>query len=234
MYIGILVPLPQELASLTKTKISAGTCIELTENVAVCLTGVGPKQTELGFEQLLNYPIDMVISWGSAAGLSPKIAAGDLLIPEAVKVGQRTIITDAQFNEKLISYLPTGTPLHRKPVTESRGILATSTDKKKLYEATGCVAADMESGAVAQLADLNKIPFSVVRSVSDPADMALPKAILDSFRNGTFRISSFLGSAVRDPVEWPQITKLMGNFNKVKKTLIIASDIIKKYSSSWT
>ena len=233
MNIGILVPLPQELASLTQTKITPGDCIRITENITVCLSGVGRKQTKIGFEQLLKYPLDLIISWGSAAGLNPQLSAGDLLIPRSVVVGNEVLSTHDSFNQMLISHLPGNITMHLDPITQCPQILASAADKEQLFLATDCVAADMESGAVAQLANQKKISFAVVRSVSDEADMPLPMTLLNSFRQGEFHMPSFLGNLILHPGEWPQIAKLKGNFTKVKKTLIIVSDIIKKSSDKW-
>ena len=160
----------------------------------------------------MKYRVDVVVSWGSAAGLSPQAAAGDLLIPESVKVGNSMIDTYDNFNQRLIAKLPAGVTLHRNPIAESPVVLHTIHEKEKMYHATGCIAADMESGTLAQMANLNNIPFAVVRSVSDEANMPLPVAVLNSFPQGTFHLPAFLRSALVNPIEWPQITKLMLNF----------------------
>ena len=233
MKIGILVPLPQELSSLTKIKLQPGNCVGLTENIRVCLSGVGRKPTRLGFEKLLSDPVDLVISWGSAAGLNKAVEAGDLLIPEAINVGNQMIHTNYDFNHQLISNLPHTLRINREPLAECKGILATVEDKSNLYAATGCVAGDMESGALAQMAAQHQVPFAVIRSVVDEADMPLPSALLKGFGKGRFDLPAFLGRALINPSDWPLIIKLAMNFKKVKKTLNIASDIIKTNSNTW-
>lgn len=233
MKIGILVPLPQELSSLTKLKLQPGNCVGLTEHIRVCLSGVGRRSTRLGFEKLLSDPVDLVISWGSAAGLNEAVEAGDLLIPEAINVGNQMIRTNHDFNRQLISHLPQTLRIHKDPLAECKGVLATVEDKRNLYEATGCMAADMESGALAQLAEQHQVPFAVIRSVVDEAEMPLPSALLKGFGKGGFDLPAFLGNALIKPSDWPLITKLAMNFKKVKKTLNIASDIIKTNSNTW-
>ncbi len=48
--------------------------------------------------------------------------------------------------------------------------------KQTLLEATGALAADMESHAVAEVASAAGKPFIIVRAISDAADQALPVA----------------------------------------------------------
>jgi hypothetical protein len=175
-----------------------------------------------------------VISWGSAAGLSNAVEAGDLLIPEAIYVGNQVIHTNHGFNHLLVSHLPQTIRVHQYPLTECKGVLASVEDKKNLYETTRCVAADMESGALAQMAEKHQVPFAVIRSVVDEADMPLPSALLQGFGKGGFDLPAFLGNALINPSDWPLITKLAMNFKKVKKTLNIVSDIIKTNSNTWS
>jgi len=43
---------------------------------------------------------------------------------------------------------------------------------------SGAVAVDMESAAVAAVAQERALPFLAVRAIADPADMALPSAVM--------------------------------------------------------
>jgi adenosylhomocysteine nucleosidase len=55
-------------------------------------------------------------------------------------------------------------------------LLATPAQKRALLAATGALAADMESHAVAEAASAAGKPLLVVRAISDAADQALPVA----------------------------------------------------------
>lgn len=222
--------MPQELLSLTNVRMGLGSCINLTDHLVVCLTGIGRDRTHQGFEQLLDQNVGLLISWGSAAGLFQGINAGDLLIPESVKIERRVYNTSGLFNQKIISNLPQSIILHQGPIVETRNILASVKDKEQLFESSGCKAADMESGVLAQLATENNIPFSVIRSVSDAVDLALPASLLGSFRNGTFQPLTLMTKALTKPGDWISIIKLISGFKRAKKTLQIAGEVIKTYS----
>lgn len=226
--------MPQELLSLTDKKIALGTTLNLSDNIVVCLSGIGQKNTHSGVAQLVQQPVDLLISWGSAAGLRPDLAAGDLLVPQFIKVENRQLPTSDSFNKLLISKLPHTMNIHYGPVSECKRILANQKDKANLFQSSGCIAADMESGLLARRATELNIPFAVIRSVSDPADMSLPKALTGSFQNEIFQPWNFFSKALLNPAEWLLITKLMSNFKKAKKSLIIAGSIIKAYSGTWT
>jgi adenosylhomocysteine nucleosidase len=57
-------------------------------------------------------------------------------------------------------------------------IAATPAEKLHLHRETGAAAADMESGAVAALADRAGLPFAILRAICDPAGRDLPPAAL--------------------------------------------------------
>jgi adenosylhomocysteine nucleosidase len=210
-----------------------GSCTNITDQLVICLTGIGRNHTKIGVEQLVTQRVGLMISWGSAAGLFPGLKAGDLLIPESVKANQRVFQTAGKFNEKIISHLPGSVNLHRGPMVETRQILATMEDKKSLFESSGCRAADMESGALAELAGENNIPFSVIRSVSDPVELALPESLLNSFKDGAFQPLALLANSLPKPGDWISIAKLMTGFSKARKTLITAGEVVKMYSDKW-
>lgn len=224
------MPLPQELSSLTRIRMKQGSCANITDRLVVCLTGIGRNHTKIGFEQLMTHGVDLMISWGSAAGLYPELKAGDLLIPDDVKTSQRVFRAATNFNQKIISHLPGSVNLHRGSMVETRQILATMEDKKRLFEASGCRAADMESGALAELACENNMPFSVIRSVSDPVDLALPESLLNSFKDGVFQPLSLIFNSLPKPGDWISIAKLMSGFKKARKTLTMAGKAVKMYS----
>jgi len=226
--IGILVPLPQEMKPLTGKRIQPAHCETITTNIIACLSGVGRERTRLAAQLLISQKVELLISWGSAAGLSPKIASGDLLIPESVKVNEKLYSTYSPFNEELLKQIPGGVPVHRGPICGTGILLVSVESKKKLFENSQCLAADMESASLAELATAKNIPFSVIRTVSDPANMKLPKAVLAGLgSDGQFQVGNFLKTALMFPMEWWSIIKLVLNFKKAQKTLNIVAQLLK-------
>ncbi len=228
MKVGILVPLPQEMKTLTGEKIQPAHCMQITADITVCQSGVGRENTQRAAQLLISKDVEVLISWGSAAGLSPEVAGGDLLIPRSVKVNDKTYHTHSSFNNELLKQISPGVPVRQGPICESENLLVSVESKKQLFECSQCLAADMESGALAELASKKNIPFSVIRAVSDPANMKLPKAVVAGMgQDGKFKLASFLKMALILPWEWWSIIKLAWNFKKAQKTLNIVAKILK-------
>jgi adenosylhomocysteine nucleosidase len=226
--IGILVALPQEMRSLTKEKVPQGSCKSLTPNIIVCQTGVGSAKTKKAAQQLLSLGVELLISWGSAAGLSPDLSGGDLILPHLVKSPTGTFTAHDSFYKLLLSEIPKDLPFHQGPICQTEEILDSIDSKTKLFSTTRCLAADMESAALAELASYKHIPFAVVRAISDPANLKLPKALLQTLMIGSeFNTWKFLKKAILFPNEWFLILKLAKNFQKARKTLNIGAASLK-------
>ncbi len=233
MKLGILAPLPQELNTIFPERIVSGACANLSEHIVICLTGIGEKNTRTGFKELCKHQVELFVSWGTAAGLSPQAQAGDLVLPDYVVANGQKYGTCNSFNEKLISHLPDTVNLHRQAIAETNKVLASVADKKQLFSTSDCLAADMESGTLAALATENELPFTAIRSISDSAESPLPKALLASFDQGAFQLRTFLTKAFLSPGEWWGITKMARDFKKARKTMIIAGEIIKTQHPAW-
>ena len=67
-------------------------------------------------------------------------------------------------------------------LSASAGMLRTVQDKQALRRASGAVAVDMESHAVAAVADAASVPFAAVRAIADPAHRPLPRAVIGIIR----------------------------------------------------
>ena len=93
-------------------------------------------------------------------------------------------------------------------IAGSETIIATAAAKSALRAASGAVAVDMESAAVARLAREAGIPFAVVRAVSDPAQRALPMAARAGFgADGVADIGAVLQALLRRPYELPALIR---------------------------
>jgi adenosylhomocysteine nucleosidase len=143
-----------------------------------------------------------LVSFGLAGGLAPNLRPGDLLLPETVRLPDgRSVPTDQPWRERLRALFergelrPTGGTL-----AGSDGVVATTADKQALREATGAVAVDMESHALAAVASTEGIPFLVVRAIADPHDQVVPQAALEALRpDGRVHVIATLGGVIRQP-----------------------------------
>lgn len=91
----------------------------------------------------------------------------------------------------------------------TNAIISTASDKRAIYEKTGCAAADMESHVVAEIAAESGIPFNAIRVIADTADMDIPPAALVPLReNGRIDIRRIMASIACHPIQLPELIRL--------------------------
>ena len=99
-------------------------------------------------------------------------------------------------------------------------IIDSAAKKSALFHNHGCAAVDMESHGAARAAARAGAPFIALRAIADPADRALPQAALNAVAaDGSTRVWSTLGAAMRDPKQFPELMKLGGDSAAATKTL---------------
>jgi len=223
---GIVVALPQELKTLTGRPLERGDCLEIFDNVFVCLSGIGKTSALKAAAKLIEEGADILISWGTAASLDVKIAPGTIIIPESVILEDNTEIDTDPSAHKIISelLLHENAEIHCK-LCETSELLRDYKQKVNLGLQNRAIAADMESGAVAELSKKYDIPFVVIRTVSDSPEMILPPVLTKNMTvSGDIDIFQFIRSALLNPRQWKTIYKLSRGFGKAKKSLKLASD----------
>jgi hopanoid-associated phosphorylase len=148
-----------------------------------------------------------VVSFGLCGALDPEIAVGDVVIGEAVADGD-CFAADAAWTSRIVAALPNA---HRGRFARADRPIASIAEKAALRQATGAVAVDMESWVVARLAGAHRVPFVVVRGVSDGARRALPhaaqvglgpdgrpavRAVMASLRSDPWQIGALIRTAL--------------------------------------
>ncbi|RFD20854.1 hypothetical protein DY926_03660 [Komagataeibacter melaceti] len=163
----------------------------------------GARQAVL---DLLEGGVDALLSFGLAAGLDPALAPGTVVIPRHVMVnGERLAASPA-----LLAWLGAeradvvgGDLLH------SDVIVTDARRKTALFSQTGCVALDMESGVVAEMASMRKVPFAALRVVCDPADRTLPPAAMVALRpDGSLAVGALIRSIACNPLQIPALIRV--------------------------
>ncbi|MGH6905200.1 MAG: hypothetical protein ACREIR_20960, partial [Geminicoccaceae bacterium] len=139
---------------------------------------------------------------GLAGGLAPELRPGDLLLPETVAApDEPTLAADPPWRERLrAAFERGGLRATGGALAGSDRIVATTRDKRALLEATGALAVDMESHAIAAVASGAGVPFVILRAIADPHDRVIPQAALEALRpDGRVRPASVLGGVIREP-----------------------------------
>jgi adenosylhomocysteine nucleosidase len=93
--------------------------------------------------------------------------------------------------------------------------------KRDLFRTTGAAAIDLESGAVAAVAERAGLGFAVLRAVCDPADAGLPPAALAALdASGRVSVWNVAQSLLREPGQLPALIAL-GRAAKVARAALL-------------
>jgi adenosylhomocysteine nucleosidase len=225
---GIVVALPEEIVTLTSKRIDKGHCVFIGDKILVVCAGMGQANAAASAELLIAKGASQLISWGCAAALEPSLQAGDLTLAdrlldadnEEIRINPdwldhaKTVFAETFADYREQSVLYTGL------LTESNTVVTSGKVKKQLHEITGALALDMESSAVAKVAQKHGLPFLAIRAIADTAGMGLPEAVVYATNaDGEVAIGKLLGYLVLHPAQLPSLIKLGLYFNKAKQTL---------------
>jgi nucleoside phosphorylase len=118
----------------------------------------------------LDYPL--VVSAGLCGGLDPALSTGDVVVPDQV------LSPGGDRFDRDLALAGGGAPASRGRLVTVRQVVETPADKAALRARTGGVAVDMESADIADAATRARLPWTVVRGVSDAAGDTVPRALL--------------------------------------------------------
>ena len=221
MLTGIVVALPEELSTLTSRKINKGNSSLISENILVAYSGTGPDNAKNAAELLISKGSKQLVSWGCAAALDPSLKPGDLSLPKTLLTEtQQKLSIEPKWHRHAMRTLSSHFKILTGCLIESRQIVSSSRKKALLHEATQCQAVDMESAAIANVAEDTKTPFLAIRTIADPADMSLPDAVTHALNEeGEIEMKKLLGFLATHPYEIRGLIKLGYHFNSASNKL---------------
>lgn len=160
--------------------------------------------------KLISSGAEALVSWGCAAALDDKLRPGDVVVAaRVVHADGRESGSNAAWRERLVAAVSATVCVHECVLAETEHLLISPEQKKFLADRTCAIAADMESAAVARLADERRLPFLSVRAIADDAAMAIPPAIAALYGDGADPSFGALSArAVLMPQEWPALARL--------------------------
>jgi adenosylhomocysteine nucleosidase len=219
--LGIVVAMTAEARSLVQKPILRGDLIHLSEGIAIQLSGMGPRKAREAGKNLLGHGATALLSWGSAGGLIPTLSPGDLVLPgKVIGSDQSCYSTDPTWRGRLYGRLIGSLDLRQGSLAESVTALKSPAEKRVLFERTGAIAVDMESRAVAEVAQEAGVPFMAVRAIADPADTTIPQSPLravDEF--GELSLLTLLSGLIGHPAQLFNLVRLGWNFRAAHVTL---------------
>ncbi|MDD5755633.1 MAG: phosphorylase, partial [Methylococcales bacterium] len=234
MITGIIVALSEELSTLKtvpnglwERSMIRGKFIFLTDDIILIYSGMGSENARKAAELLVSKGATQLMSWGCAAALNPDLKMGDLILADSLLNSDGLEMpVNATWHQHAKTVLGSEVAMYKGAVCASNEIVSTAQAKQALYAKTGAMALDMESSAIAQVAQYYALPFLVIRAIADPATMDLPLAVSKALNeNGEVQITKIITSLVFNPKEIPHLIQLGQYFQLAKKTL---SNVAKK------
>jgi len=181
---------------------------------AVAVGGGTAKGAEAAARLLAEQGCRALVSFGLAGGLDPALQAGALLLPRAFVLDGVRVPADPDLTERL------GAPSCALLLCGS-AVVATASDKARLFRDTGAAGLDLESGAVVRVARERGLAVAALRAVCDPADQSLPPAALVALSGaGAIMAGRVLGSVLRRPGQVPSLLALARDAAAARRALI--------------
>ena len=161
---------------------------------------------------LLGQSPSALLSFGYCGGLASDLKPGDLVIAtQAVDASGARFSCDPHLSGKIQNAAKDlGLRLHSGAVASPEKVAADPLEKQRLMDSTGAIAVDLESAAVAQVAQGAGLPFAVLRAVLDDAQTPLPGLAVSAIdeSSGKARTARILLGLLRDPGALPALIRL--------------------------
>ena len=167
------------------------------KNVIVAECGIGKVNAAMCAQTMItHFGATAIINTGVAGTLSTDVGIGDIVIStetvqhdydytemgyapgEIPNVGTVAIKADDKLREtaaEAISRTAFGTEVFQGRVCTGDQFIAGEEEMKKITDVFGGLCCEMEGGAIAQVCFLNKVPFVIVRAISDDVDGGGPE-----------------------------------------------------------
>lgn len=197
------------------------------------VSGVGPKHARRHTKFLLQTrPPSAIWSVGVAGALSPDLQIADAIVAGAivnwdcrqcVLVGDALAVDETEAARLRAAVERSGRTAHAGRQLQSDGCLGTPDLKCAAFEATGAIAVEMESWAIADVARQHGVPFASLRFVSDRAAEPLeldPTAFVAA--DGSVSIPRALRYMARHPGRIPVALRMQRVMAECDRRLVAA------------
>ncbi len=169
--------------------------------------GASAERAYLGARGLVAEGAAALLSIGIAGGLDAALRPGDIVLPDTIigaPDGPR--IACAEWHGAVMQEIPNAAIGSLLAAAEPACSVAA---KATLRAASGALAIDMESAAVAEAATETGVPFLALRVIADPADRAIPPVALHGVApDGSRRPWAVLRGLILRPADLPPLIRL--------------------------
>ena len=151
-----------------------------------------------------------LLSFGTAGGLTAEQPPGRVIIASSVTAPDgRVFETSKAWLNRVQKIIGFDDGITIAGMAGAALVVATPQTKKELGLATNAVAVDMESHAVAAVAEEVGVPFMIIRAVADPVDRSIPEWVLGKISDhGAPRYGAILAGLAVHPWDLPALIRL--------------------------
>ncbi len=205
MRVAIVAALPREVAPLVKgwerREVARHVYVWTRGAIVVACAGMGRDRGTLACEAAIKAgDVNTLISAGLAGACDPAL--------RAAAVVYAGVVIDAKTGERF------GTSAQGGPVVVSSPVIAAVEEKRRLWQAYGAAAVDMEAATVARIARAHGLEFRAVKAISDEADFAMDGLERFATSDGQFREGAIALHAALRPRMWSALLALGRNGTK--------------------
>ena len=218
-FVGIVAAMRIESRCITTRHLPLGEVISLGDSSAICLCGMGANAARKAATKLRAGGATSLISFGVAGALDSKLRPGDLLLPESIYSG-RLLPVSVTWRDRVQKCLPSHLRIIGGKLATSKKVLTSLIEKREFAKITGACAVDLESGAVAEVAENSDMPFLAIRAISDPIEFSPPRALLDAVNpDGSANLSQILSLLLQRSVTLSTLLRLAREVRTARSTL---------------
>jgi len=220
--VGIVAALAAEARTLGPTKAAACAApTALPDGTLLAVSGIGFAAAARAARALVEAGVAALASWGMAGALDPALRAGSIFLPnEVISADGKSLPTAGHWRERLAAALAAQQPLARGKLLSSSHAVAAVAEKEAIFRATGALAIDMESLAIAQIAAAQGLPFIAVRVIVDTARDELPRAVVEASRTGQVQTWRLVRALALAPAEFAAVIRLARQYRMARRSLI--------------
>jgi adenosylhomocysteine nucleosidase len=194
----------------------------LGDGSLLALSGIGQAAAGAAAHALLDAGASALMTFGLAGGLDPALKCGSVVLPgELIAPGGMRLVACRSWRERVAAAIRPLRGVSEGDLLTSLLAIDTPADKAAAFRATGAVAVDMESAAVAQVAADHDVPFIAVRVIVDTAADSLPHAVVDASRAGRVQVGRLLAGLMMAPGEIAGLIRLAQRYRIAMRTLRI-------------
>jgi hypothetical protein len=223
--IGIVSALAAEARTLGPAAPHGAELRQLADGALLAVSGIGRAAAAAAARRLVLAGATALASFGMAGGLDPTLICGTVVLAEEVAAGDASgsgatvSSTSRDWRQRLRAALPDSCICCGGRLLGSERPIGHPRAKADAWRHTGCAAVDMESAAIAQVAEQAGLPFIVVRVIVDTAADELPIAVLAASSGGRLRMGRLIGGLLRAPGEVGALIRLSARYRIARRVL---------------